>query len=97
MLLEREFSRKFLVPGVSKKYPLLAGNRNETIRYYYFPSEQLNLSIFNLDSHTLHLKIVHQTPEIRACKVEICSASETRGFEKGPSHDLYHGYFPKHL
>ena len=38
-----------------KKYPLLAGNRNETIRYHYSPSGQLNLSIFNLDSHNLHL------------------------------------------
>ena len=74
--------------GVSKKYPLLTGNRNEAIGYYYSPNEQLNSSIFNLDSHTLHLKIVHQTPEIRACKIS--SAPETRGFEKGPSHDLYH-------
>ena len=54
----RSISFTFL-PGVSKKYPLLTGNRNEAIRYYYSPSEQLNLSNFNLDSHTLYLKIVH--------------------------------------
>ena len=53
-----------------KRYPLLAGDRNKTIRYHYSPSGQLHLSIFNLDSHTLHLKIVHQTPEIQACKVK---------------------------
>ena len=64
---------------LNKKYPLLAGNRNETIRLFYSPSGQLNLSIFNLDSHTLHSKIVHQTPEIQACIVKICSAPETRG------------------
>ena len=39
------------IPGVSKKYPLLAGNRNKTIRYYYSPSRQVSLSVFNLDSH----------------------------------------------
>ena len=71
-----------------KKYPFLTGNLNETIRYYYSRSEQLNLSIFNLDSHTLHLKIVHQRPEIQACKVKIYSAPATRGFVKGPSPDL---------
>ena len=76
------------IPGVSKKYPLLTGNRNETIRYHYSLSGQLNLSIFNLDPHTLHLKIGHQTLEIQACKVKIYSAPETRGFVKGPSHDL---------
>ena len=26
------------VPGVSKKYPLLTGNRKEAIRYHYSPS-----------------------------------------------------------
>ena len=77
-----------ITPGVSKKYPLLTGNRNETVRYHYSPSGQLNLSIFNLDPHTLHLKIGHQTLEIQACKVKIYSAPETRGFVKGPSHDL---------
>ena len=82
---------------LKKKYPLLTGNRNETIRYYYPVNGQLNSSVFNLDSHTLHSKIAHQTLEIQACKVKIYSASETRGFEKGPSHDLFHGYFPKHL
>ena len=56
------------------------------IRYQYSPSGQLNLSIFNLDPHTLHLKIGHQTLEIQACKVKIYSAPETRGFVKGPSH-----------
>ena len=76
------------LPDVSKKYPLLAGNRNETIRHYYFPSEQLNLSIFNVDSHALQLKIFHQTPEIQAYKDKLYSTPETRGFEKG--HDLYH-------
>ena len=70
-----------------KKYPVLIGNRIEAIRYYS-PSGQLNLSIFNLDSHTLHLNIVHQTPEIQACKVKIYIAPETRGFREGPSHDL---------
>ena len=85
------------LPGVSKKYPLLTGNKNETIRYYYSPSGQLNLSIFNLDSNTLHLEIVHQTPKIQACEVKIYSAPETRGFEKGLSYDLYRGYFPKYL
>ena len=78
---------------LKNKYSLLAGNRNETIRYYYSPSEQVSLSVFNLDSHTLHLKIVHQTPEIQACKVKFYSAPQTRGFEKGPSYDLYHVYF----
>ena len=71
-----------------KEYPLLAGNRNETIRYHYSPDRRLNLSMFNLDPHTLHLKIGHQTLEIQACKVKIYSAPETRGFVKGPSHDL---------
>ena len=76
------------IPGVPKKYPLLTGNRNETIRYHYSSSGQLNSSIFNLDPHTLHLKIGHQTLEIQACEVKIYSAPETRGFVKGPSHDL---------
>ena len=71
-----------------KKYPLLTGNRDETRRYYHSRSEQLNLSIFNLESHTLHLKIVCQTPEIQACKIKIYSAPKTRGFVKGPSPDL---------
>ena len=86
----------YIIPGVSKKYPLLTGNRNETIRYYYSLSGQLNLSIFNLDSHTSHLDIVHQTPEIQACIVKMYSAPEEI-LKKGPSHDLYHGYFPKYL
>ena len=81
------------IPGVSKKYPLLTGNRNETMRYHYSPSGQLNLSVFNLDPHTLHLKIGHQTLEIQACKVKIYSAPETRGFVKGPSHDLLSSLF----
>ena len=84
----REPHQHQIVPGVSKKYPLLTGNRNETIRYHNSRSERLNLSIFNLESHTLHLKIVCQTPEIQACKVKIYSAPETRGFVKGPSPDL---------
>ena len=50
----------YYIPGISKKYILLTGNRNETIRYHYSPSGQLNLSIFNLDSHTLYVEIVHQ-------------------------------------
>ena len=79
---------RLFIPGVSKKYPLMIGNRNEKIRYHYSLSGQLNLSIFNLDPHTLHLKIGHQTLEIQACKVKIYSAPETRGFVKGPSHDL---------
>ena len=82
---------------LNKKYPLLTGYWNEAIRYYYSPNGQLNLSNFNLASHNLHLKIVHQKPEIQACKVKIYRAPDTRGFEKGPSHDLYHGYFPKYL
>ena len=73
---------------LKKKYPLLTGHRNETIRYHYPSSGQLNLSIFNLDPHTLHLKIGRQTLEIQACKVKIYSAPETRGFVKGPSHDF---------
>ena len=74
--------------GVSKKmYPLLTGFKNKTIRYYYSPSELLNSSIFNLDSHTLHLKIVYQTPEIQACTVKIYNAPEIGGFKKGPSSD----------
>ena len=85
------------LPGVSKMYHLLTGSRKEMIRYSFSPSGQPNLSIFNLDSHTLHLKIIHQTPEIQACKVKIYSAPETRGYEKGRSHHLYHRYFPKHL
>ena len=84
----KQFESPWVVPGVSKKFSLLTGNRNETIRYHYSPSEQLNLSIFNLDSHALHLKIGHQTLEIQACKVKIYSVPETRGFVKGPSHDL---------
>ena len=91
------FNRFTKIPGVSKKYPLLTQNRNEAIGYYYSPNKQLNVSIFDLDSHTLHLKSVHQRLERQACKVKIYSAPETRGFEKGPSHDLYHGYFPKYL
>ena len=66
----------------------MTGNRNQKIRYQYSPSGQLNLSIFNLDPYTLHLKIGHQTLEIQACKVKIYNAPETRGFVKGPSHDL---------
>ena len=77
-----------LLPGVSKKYPLLTGNRNEKIRYNYSPNGQLNLSIFNLDSRTVHSKIVYQTPEMQACKVKIYSAPKTRGFVKGPRLDL---------
>ena len=73
---------------LKKKYPLLTGNRNEIIRHHYSPRGQLNLSIFNLDPHNLHLRIVHQTPEKQACKVKIYSAPETRGFVKGPSHNL---------
>ena len=71
-----------------KKYPLMTGNRKDKIRYHYSPSKQLNLSIFNLDPHTLHLKIGHQTLAIQTCKVKIYSAPKTRGFVKGPSHDL---------
>ena len=82
---------------LKKKYPLLIGNRNETIRYNYSPSGQLNLSIFNLDSHTLHSRIVHQTPEIQTCKGKVYNAHKTRGFFKGPSHDLCYGSFPKFL
>ena len=44
--------------------------------------------MFNLDSHTLHLKIVFQTPEIQACEAKIDSAAKTRGFVKGPGPDL---------
>ena len=73
---------------LKKKYLILTRNRNETIRYHYSPSGQLNLSIFNLDPHTLHLKIGQQTLEIQAFKVKIYSARETRSFVKGPSHDL---------
>ena len=51
-----------LLSGVSKNYLLLTGNRNEAMGYHYFPSGQLNVSIFNLDTHTLHLKIVHRKP-----------------------------------
>ena len=82
--------RRFhIIDRVSQKsHPLLIGNRNETIRYYYSSSRQLNLSICNLDSHTLHLKIVQQTPEIRTCKVKIYSAPETRGFVNWPRHYL---------
>ena len=87
-ILRNSEQMKQLLPGVSKKVRLLTGNRNETIRYHYSPSGQLNLSIFKLDPHTLHLKIGHQTLEIQACKVKIYSAPETRGFVKGPSHDL---------
>ena len=79
----RNGARSFIIPCVSKKIPLLTGNRSKGIRYYYSTNEQVNVSIFNLDSHILHLKIVHQTPEIQACKVKIYSAPETRGFEKG--------------
>ena len=73
------------IPGVSKKYPNLAGNSSETIRHYYSysPSGQLNSSIFNLGSHTLHLEIVHQTPEMQAYKVKTYSPSETRDYENG--------------
>ena len=53
--------------------------------------------MFNLDARTLHLEIVHQAPEIQVRKVKIYSAPKTRGFEKGPSHDLYRGHFPKYL
>ena len=75
--------------GVSlKMYPLLAGNRNEAIRYNYSPSRHLSLSVFNLDPHTLHLEIGHQTLERQACKVKIYGAPATRGFVKGPSHDF---------
>ena len=66
-----------------KNYPPLAGNRNETIRYYYSLSGQLNLSIFNLDSHTLRLKVVHQTPEIQACKVKFTVHLKPEVLRKG--------------
>ena len=55
------------ISGVSKKYHLLIGNRNETIRSYYSPSKQLNLSIFNLDPHTLHFK--KASTKHRRCKL----------------------------
>ena len=53
-----------------------------------FSWKQLNLSIINLDSKTLHLKSVHQKVEIQASKVKVYSALETRGFVKGASYDL---------
>ena len=86
----QDFAMKYKVgyTGCLKKYPLLTGNKNKTIRYHYSLSGQLNLSIFNLDPHTLLLKIGHRTLGIQACKVQIYSAAETRGFVKGPSHDL---------
>ena len=37
-----------------------------------------------VDSHTLYLRIVHQTPEIQACKDKSYSAPKTRVFVKGP-------------
>ena len=64
----------FFDTGCLKEYPLLTGNRNKTIRFHNSMSGQLNSSIFNLDAKTLHLKFVHQTPEIQACKVKIYSA-----------------------
>ena len=81
----------------NKKYPLLTENRNNAIRYHYSQMPQLNLSVFNLDAHSLHLKIIHQTPGIQARKVKIYCAPESRGFETGPSHDLHHEHFPKYL
>ena len=66
------------IAGVSKMYLLLTGNKNETIKYHSSLSGQLNLSIFNLDAHTLHLQIVHQTTEIQARKVNIYSAPKTQ-------------------
>ena len=68
---------------LNKKYPLLTGNRKKTMRYHSCPSRQLNLSICDLDSRTLHLKIVYQVPEIQECQDKIYSAPETRGFAKG--------------
>ena len=46
-----------------------------------------------LDLHTLHLRIVHQTLEIQACKDKIYSAPKTRGFVKGPSHVVLSALF----
>ena len=67
---------------VSQKYPVLTGNWKEKIRPHYCSSEQLALLIFNLGLHTLHLKIVHQTPKIHARKVKIYSVLEARGFNR---------------
>ena len=33
-----------------KRYPLLAGNRNEAIRYHYSPNGQLSLLLFSKES-----------------------------------------------
>ena len=80
-----------------KKVPPFDWHRNETVKYYYSSRKHLNLSTCSQDSHTLRLKIIDQTPEIQAPKVKIYSAPKTSGFEKGPSHDLHHVYFSKHL
>ena len=66
-----------------------------TTGYNYF--SKCTAKFFRLGTHTLTLKIVHQTPEIQACRVKICGAPETRSFQKGPSHDLHHRLLSKHL
>ena len=70
------------------KYPLLGRNRDEAIRCHKSMSAQLNLSVFNLNTRTLHFEIVHQTTSIRVHKVRILNALATRGFANGPSHYL---------
>ena len=39
-----------LLPGVSKKYSSLAGEREIAVRYHYAPSVQIYSSVFNLDT-----------------------------------------------
>ena len=73
---------------LKKKYPLLTKQGNKTIIFRDFLNSWLHLLFFNLNAHTLHLEIDHQTPEIWVHKVKIRSAPETRGFEKWPSHNL---------
>ena len=43
----------------------------------------------------MHFKIILQTSEILVCKVEFWSALETRGFVKGPGHDLISQHIAK--
>lgn len=80
----------------SQKVPPLDPTKEQkSIRYRDSSSKQLHLMIFNLNAQTVHLKTVHQTPEIRVHELKLWSAPDNRGFPQLPSHDLISQTFCK--
>lgn len=69
---------------VQRKVLTFDWKNNKFERSHDFLSVKLNLLIFNLNVHTVHciyMKVVHQTPEILACKAKIYIAPES--FQEG--------------